>query len=409
MGTGGIRDVRRINEMLQYFKLAIKNITQRKLRSWLTIIGIIIGIAAIVSLISISNGMEHAISEQFERFGIDIITVMPADFMGSQSAVTSQFSDRDVKTIEKVSGLKYVIPLIMQTAKVSFHNQEKYLQVFAYEASPEIEDIWEALGFEAEKGRFPREGQGKVVGLGSRAATDLFNDEIHVRNNIYINDAKFKVTGIAKEIGNSQDDNSIFMPLDAGEELFNETDYTGIMIIAKEGVDVDGAADRIERRLENHRDDKDFQVMTASQIIERISGILAIIQLVLVGIAGISLLVGAIGIMNTMFTSVLERTRDIGVMKAIGAKNSDILTIFLLESGLLGLVGGIIGIILGMALSKLVEIIATHALGPVLKAYFPWYLILGALLFSFIVGCLSGIMPARRASKLNPVDALRYE
>ena len=129
-----------------------------------------------------------------------------------------------------------------------------------------------------------------------------------------------------------------------------------------------------------------------------------------VGIALISLLVGGIGIMNTMYTSVLERTREIGVMKAIGAKNSDVLGMFLIESGLLGLVGGAIGVIIGMSISKLVEIGANSAFGPgTIVAVFPPYLIIGALAFSFIVGALSGVLPARRASKLKPVDALRSE
>ena len=123
----------------------------------------------------------------------------------------------------------------------------------------------------------------------------------------------------------------------------------------------------------------------------------------------IAIIVGGIGIMNTMYTSVLQRTRDIGIMKAIGAKNSDILLIFLIESGILGLVGGAIGILIGVALSKLVEFASFQSGITLFQAYFPWYLIAGALAFSFIVGVLSGILPARQASKLKPVDALRYE
>jgi len=134
------------------------------------------------------------------------------------------------------------------------------------------------------------------------------------------------------------------------------------------------------------------------------------VQAVLVGIAAISLLVGGIGIMNTMYTSVLERTKEIGTMKAVGAKNSDILFIFLFESGLLGLVGGAIGIGIGIGLGEGAEYIASVGLGTnLLQAVFPWYLILGALLFSFLIGTLSGIFPAMQAAKLKPADALRYE
>ena len=147
-----------------------------------------------------------------------------------------------------------------------------------------------------------------------------------------------------------------------------------------------------------------------SDLIESFLNVLLVIQVVFVGIAAISLLVGGIGIMNTMYTSVLERTREIGVMKAIGARNSDVLGLFLIESGLLGLAGGTIGVLIGIAISKSVEVLANTVVGPgTLYAYYPAYLIIGALAFSVIVGMISGVLPARRASKLKPVDALREE
>ncbi|MEK6820731.1 MAG: FtsX-like permease family protein, partial [Nanoarchaeota archaeon] len=153
-----------------------------------------------------------------------------------------------------------------------------------------------------------------------------------------------------------------------------------------------------------------FSVQTSSQLLESFNSIFAVVQAVFVGIAAISLIVGGIGIMNTMYTAVLERTKEIGTMKAVGAKNSDILLIFLFESGLLGLVGGAIGIGLGIGIGKAVEIIAQQQLGtPFLRASFSLTLILGALLFSFVVGSVSGVLPALQASRLKPADALRYE
>ena len=155
---------------------------------------------------------------------------------------------------------------------------------------------------------------------------------------------------------------------------------------------------------------KTFSVSTSEQLLETFGDILSVVQAVLVGIATISLLVGGIGIMNTMYTAVIERTKEIGTMKAVGARNSDILFIFLFESGLLGLVGGAIGIGIGIGLGKTAEYIASVSLGTdLLKAVFPWYLILGALTFSFLVGCISGVAPAYQASRLKPADALRYE
>ncbi|MEM4247591.1 MAG: ABC transporter permease, partial [Candidatus Woesearchaeota archaeon] len=173
-------------------------------------------------------------------------------------------------------------------------------------------------------------------------------------------------------------------------------------------------ADNIEKAIRRDRHQKegreDFSVQSSTELIESFMKVLFIIQAVFVGIAAISLLVGGIGIMNTMYTAVLERTREIGVMKAIGARNKDILALFLIESGFLGAAGGIIGIIIGSGISKIVEVAVNAQYGAnTILAVFPPYLLVGALLFSFGVGAVSGLLPARRASKLKPVDALRYE
>jgi len=173
-------------------------------------------------------------------------------------------------------------------------------------------------------------------------------------------------------------------------------------------------AETIERKLRRSRGEKEdqetFTVQTSEQLAQTFQSIFAVIQAVFVGIAAISLVVGGIGFMNTMYTAVLERTKESVTMKAVGAKNSDILYIFLFESGLLGLVGGSIGILLGVGIAKAVEYIATVQLGTVfLQAAFGYELILGALLFSFVVGSASGVLPAIQAAKLKPADALRYE
>ena len=187
-----------------------------------------------------------------------------------------------------------------------------------------------------------------------------------------------------------------------------------ITVKVKPNEDVNKVADEIEDRLRRDRGQKageeDFRVQTSEQLAQTFTTIFSIVQAVFIGIAAISLVVGGIGIMNTMYTAVLERTREIGIMKAVGAKNSDILTLFLVESGILGLVGGAIVVLIGVLLGVGASFIAGQALGTgLLKAYFPWYLIVGALIFSFVVGCASGVLPALQASKLKPVDALRYE
>ena len=190
-------------------------------------------------------------------------------------------------------------------------------------------------------------------------------------------------------------------------------EYSAVFAKVSQGEKPAEIADRILRAIRRDRGQKegfeDFTVSTSEDIIKSINTILGVVQAVFIGIALISLFVGGIGIMNTMYTSVLEQTNEIGIMKAIGAQNKDILGIFLMESGLLGLFGGGIGILLGIGLSKIVEFVGRGFAGDVLKASFPWYLIVGCLLFSVIIGLISGGFPARQASKMQPVDALRSE
>ncbi|MCK4491202.1 MAG: ABC transporter permease, partial [Candidatus Altiarchaeales archaeon] len=191
-------------------------------------------------------------------------------------------------------------------------------------------------------------------------------------------------------------------------------DYITIMARAKPNYDPEKVAEKIKEKLRKDRGlekgEEDFMVLTMEQMKEAVGIVLDATQAVVVGIAFISLFVGGVGILNTMYTSVLERTKEIGVMKAVGARNSDIMLLFLIESGTVGLVGGLIGCLIGASISKGLEYIAVTQLDQTLiQASITPELIIGALLFSFIVGCISGVLPARQASKLKPVDALRYE
>ena len=199
------------------------------------------------------------------------------------------------------------------------------------------------------------------------------------------------------------------------KEIYNiEDEESQIYVKVADVNEIDRVKADIERALRKERNEDEgketFQVTTSEQFLEAFINIFGVVQAVLVGIAAISLLVGGIGIANTMYTSVLERTKEIGTMKAVGAKNSDILILFLIESGMLGLIGGVIGIGVGLGLSKTAEYIATAQLGTnLLQASIDPVLILGALAFSFLIGTASGVFPAMQAAKLKPVDALRYE
>jgi putative ABC transport system permease protein len=401
----------------EYFNIAFKNLKNRKLRSWLTVIGIFISIATIFTLISLSLGLEKAVEEQFELLGADKFFIQPkTGFLASPGSTgVTILTEEDIEVVSKVNGIKDYSYFVAANAKVEFSDEIRYFMVWGI--PPENLEVYLEVGaLKIEEGRFLEKGDKNSVILGNHFKTkNLLGRQIRVGDKIEINGQKVKVKGIMELIGNPEDDKAIMIDIESFREIFeipNRVDY--IMLQVEEGEEVSEIAERTERKLRKFRDlkeeNQDFSILTLDEILESFKNILGIITYFLAGIAAISLLVGAIGIANTMYTSVLERTREIGVMKAIGAKNSDILWIFLIESGLLGLVGGIVGIILGYGISKMIEfIIITQFETELLSISAPFYLIIGCLIFSFIIGSISGTLPAIQASRTNVSDALRYE
>ena len=403
-----------IEKTLDYFKFAFKNLRTRKTRTWLTMLGIFIGIAAVVSLISLGQGLQAAINEQFEQMGTDKIMISPGgSFFGIGGG--AELTKDDMEVVKKTKGVGAVTEMLYKVAKVEFKDEVKYTFVTGIPLDENRKIIDDMQAFDMEIGRDLKEGERyKAIGSYLINNGEFFGEAATINDKILIEDREFKIVGSLKRIGNPSDDSQLIIPLETARELFDEPDKVDIIMVqVRKGADPDEVAENIKEDLRDFRDveegEEDFSVITYLEIIDSFNTIFSIVQLVVIGIAAISLIVGGIGIMNTMYTAVLERTNEIGVMKAIGGKNSDVLLIFLLESGTLGLAGGIIGIGLGVGFSKLVEFVAVQTGTTLLKAYFPWYLILGALAFSFIVGTISGILPARQAAKLKPVDALRYE
>jgi len=381
---------------------------RRKVRAYLTIVGIVIGIAAIVSLISLSQGLENAVTSQFEKMGISDIRVLAKGLRGAPIG-NEVLTTSDMDVVENVVGVDYVIGILIGMTNVEFNNEKKFMQVLAY-PTDKAEKGFADVDIEFIEGRnFKKTESGGVV-IGYNIAKDLFDKDIRVRNRITIDEEKFKVIGIMKEAGNPQLDNTIYIPIDEGRDIFEKPDELSVMIVhVKEGKDINEVSESIYTKLKRKRDNENFEVFTPQQILDQLSTILGIVNIVLVGIAAISLLVGGIGIMNAMYTSVLERTKEIGIMKAIGATNQSILGMFLLESGLLGLGGGILGAALGTAFAFLFGEIVKQLGFPLILIQVEWSLIFFVLAFSFGVGVISGTLPAFRASRLQPADALRYE
>jgi len=403
-------------KLSDYFRFCFKGIVQRKTRSYLTIIGIVIGIMAIVGLISIGVGMQVYMDEQFGKMGTNKIILLPMPPGASlMSAAPTHFTDRDAKIVDNVRGVDINCYMIYRTSIVSYKNIDAAVSVTGMVPSLAEESFIDAQGYEVESGRFLEDRDTHKIVIGYWIAYKTFKvgdkyKEVTIGDRIEIKDQGFRVVGVMAEIGNRDDDSAIYMRLDEAERLYEVNDKYDIFFVKiKEGADVDYVADRIRDRLEDDHDEEDFSVMTAAQMSEMVGSILSAVSAVLIGIGAISLLVGGVGIMNTMYTSVTERTREIGIYKALGAENNTILMMFLVESGLIGVFGGVIGAVLGFGMALGVEMVGKEMGVGLLHAWISWELVAFALLFSFGIGVLAGLLPARSAAKMHPVDALRHE
>ena len=400
-----------------FFVLGLNNLKRRRLRSWLTMIGIFIGIAAVVSLLSLGQGLQDYITGEFENLGIDKI-IVEAKHLGPPGSATTKsllLTSKDINTIENVRGVDKVGSILFKSGLVKFKDESEV--VFTFGMDEGYRKVFDNLGtFEVIEGReLTDNDRFKVVVGNNHVFGNIWDRPVQLRDNIEIEGVEFKVIGVRGKTGNPFDDNAVSIPKETLRDLLQIGDEESqIVVKVQKGFNPEDVADTIERKLRNSRNEKEdqetFNVRTSEQLLNTFQNIFAVVQGVLVGIAGISLLVGGVGIMNTMYTSVLERTKEIGTMKAIGAKNSHILLLFLIESGMLGLVGGLIGVTIGLGLAKGVEYLAAIYIGsPLLQASMDPAIIFGALFFSFLIGTLSGIFPAMQASKLKPADALRYE
>lgn len=400
--------------MSSILKIIIRNLTYQKLRTALTLLGIVIGIAAIVSLISIGGAIQRSVNEQFEQVGTDKIIINPGSptsvgFSGSAFG-TETLNEDDVETVKRINEVETAFGILSKTAKIEFGREKAYAMIWGMPVGDAKELFEEMQGYEIAEGRDLKESDRYSTIIGDMAKDELFEDEIKIRNKLKINGKNFRVVGILEKIGNPVDDMSVIVPIESGKKIFNQTDELSMIFVdVRDTADVDKVSEKIKEELKEERGAEDFKVQSFGDMMEMANQILGILRYLFVGIAAISLLVGGIGIMNIMLMTVMERTKEIGVMKATGATNKTILLLFLGESALVGLIGGLIGFGLGFAGSYLIAQYAEGMVGIPVNVILNPLLFGGAMLFSVLVGAVSGVYPAYRASKLDPVDALRYE
>jgi len=402
-----------------YILFSIGNLRKRGLRSWLTMLGIFIGIAAVVSLIGLGEGLRVAIGAQFGFLGSDVLSIQASglDIAGPPGSGAVTPLDIDLyKKVEKVSGVEAAFNRYVMTGTIEFNNRQSVGMATSVPGGVNRKIVETMMNMKAEQGRLLKEGDGKKVFLGINFGKDdaIFGKAVKAGDRVIIEGETFDVVGIMESKGSFLFDNIILMNEQILLDTYGDDGATDIIAVkVKDPAIVPKVKEDIEKLMRKERGvkegEEDFSVESPQNIIETLNSTLFAVQLFVYIIAGISILVGGIGIMNTMFTSVLERTKEIGIMKAIGARNSVIFTLFFIESGFLGMVGGIIGIILGLTAAYGLAFIGGLVLGSeLIQAHVSIWLIIGSLLFSFLVGTAAGVLPAVQASKMRPVDAIRH-
>ncbi|EAV9834095.1 FtsX-like permease family protein [Listeria monocytogenes] len=400
--------------ILQSMKMAWKQLKASKLRSFLTMLGIIIGVASVILLVSLGNGVTQEVDDQMGDLGSNLITVV-----NSSVNPNDKYTYDEVMKYQNIDGVKSVSPELSGQVNATFDYKSSSNKVIG------TNDQYKAArSLEMKEGRFllpidTEYGQ-KVAVIGSTVASDLFGFGDPIGETIRLNGMPYKVVGVLKEKGASMmgsSDDQIFIPISSAQRLLKDTNVRTIYVETKSAEDVDFVVNTLESRLAiKFGDEKEqeknassaqmgpsYQVINQQEILNAFNTISTTLTTALGAIAAISLVVGGIGIMNIMLVSVSERTREIGIRKALGAKKRAILLQFLIESIVISVCGGVIGIIIGVSGALIFGSVAGISSG----------ITAGTIIFSFVfslcIGVIFGIAPANKASKLRPIDALRSE
>lgn len=401
----------------EIFKYSLKNLWLRKTRSFLTILSIFIGIMTIFIFISFGLGLYNYVNTLAGEAGADKIFVQ-ARGMSAPGMSGFKLEENDLDTIEKTKGVKEAMGIYLKAFQVEHDNQRKYVYGMGFEPTPtNVRLMLDLATADIIKGRMLKDGDNKkvVLGYNYQIPNKIFEKPLDIGDKLLINGEKFEIIGFFESIGNPQDDSQVYMSYDGFKGLYPDEELTYAVIFARvtDVKQVDAVADRVQKELRKVRNQEegqeDFYVQTFQDAIEQFSTALNIIIGFIIIIALVSVVVSAVNTANTMVTSVLERTKQIGIMKAIGAKSSTIRKIFLFESSFLGFTAGIIGVILGYLVASFMGGVLKGLGWGFLTPLFTPTLFIGLILFATIVGTLSGVIVAIQASRQEPVNALRYE
>ncbi|MEN7982450.1 MAG: ABC transporter permease [Nanoarchaeota archaeon] len=398
---------------------SLRNLKQKKGRSALTIFSILIGITTIFIFISFGYGLYNYTEELASGSSADKIIIQPASAMGSIGGGVSteeafKLTEDDVDVVNKVEGVYEATGLYLKSIEVKFSKETIYTLLLGYDPKkPMVMEIGD-IGLFSGRMITSSDSSHVLLGYNYQIPDKIFSKAVGLNDNIEVNGKKMKVVGFLEAIGNPQDDAQVYISSDYIDILYSDENNSYGWIIGRvETENINSIVEDVKKKLRKHRGleegKEDFYVQSFNDLLESFSSVLNIIIGFIILIALISVLVSAINTANTMITSVLERYKEIGVLKAIGAKNSEIFGIFLFESSFLGLVAGTLGVLLGWILTNLTGKILENLGWGFLSPYYSKELFIGCILFAVITGAISGVIPAIRASKINTVEALRYE
>lgn len=396
-------------DLFEIFRLSQEAIFANKLRSALTAFGIIIGVAAIIMLVSIGSGLQSYVSAQFAKLGSNSIFILPGKVQfgsgGGPPRSINKLTFDIVNRLErqKSQDISIILPVIEISATASYRSNSKITTLAATKT-----DYFSISDIKTQNGRIFSDADDranrKVAVIGQSIAKDLYKTQNPIGQTLLISKKPFRVIGVLAPQGNVAGvdiDNQVLIPLNAGRILTGADQVNEILVRTSSTATIPQAKAQVEKILLRSLSEDDFTIMTQEQLLASVTSILSFITIALGGIAAISLIVGGVGISNIMLVSVTERTREIGLRKAVGAKPSDILGQFLVEAVILSLAGGMVGLTLGY--------LGSLAMSTLIQTTIPLWSVALALGFSSAVGIVFGVAPAYRASRLDPIVALRYE